>query len=63
MKNTIEVNSEKCIFCGRSAEEANILIAGAKGVIVTKNLFSGTRTEIKRQTTDKALTMLLKYIR
>ena len=34
MKNTIEVNSEKCIFCGRSAEEANILIAGAKGVSI-----------------------------
>lgn len=34
MKNTIEVNSEKCIFCGRTAEEANILIAGAKGVSI-----------------------------
>lgn len=34
MKNTIEVNSEKCIFCGRTAEEVNILIAGARGVSI-----------------------------
>ena len=34
MKNTIEVNSDKCIFCGRTAEEANILIAGARGVSI-----------------------------
>ncbi|ORU01341.1 Competence-damaged protein:CinA [Anaerovibrio sp. JC8] len=39
-----------------------ISVAGPKGVVVTKNLFSGTRTEIKRQTTDKALTMLIEYI-
>ena len=40
-----------------------ISIAGPKGVIVTKNLFKGSRSEIKKQTTDKALTMLIKYIR
>lgn len=40
-----------------------ISIAGPKGVIVTKNLFKGSRGEIKKQTTDKALTMLIKYIR
>ncbi len=34
MKNTIEVNSDNCIFCGRTAEEVNILIAGAKGVSI-----------------------------
>lgn len=40
-----------------------ISVAGPKGVIVTKNLFKGSRSEIKKQTTDKALTMLIKYIR
>ena len=40
-----------------------ISIAGPKGVIVTKNLFKGSRSEIKKQTTDKALTMLVEYIR
>ncbi len=39
-----------------------ISVAGPKGVIVTKNLFKGSRTEIKKQTTDKALTMLIEYI-
>ena len=40
-----------------------ISIAGDKGITVTKNLFSGSRREIKQQTTDKALTMLIEYIK
>ncbi|HKL73806.1 MAG TPA: ATP-dependent Clp protease ATP-binding subunit ClpX [Clostridia bacterium] len=32
MITTIEVDSNRCIFCGRSASDAVILIAGAKGV-------------------------------
>lgn len=34
MINNIEVDSNKCIFCGRSAEDAVTLIAGAKGVSI-----------------------------
>jgi PncC family amidohydrolase len=40
-----------------------ISIAGDKGLVVTKNLFSGSRREIKQQTADKALTMLIEYIK
>ncbi|WP_407399468.1 CinA family protein [Anaerovibrio sp.] len=40
-----------------------ISIAGPKGVIVVENHFKGSRSEIKKQTTDKALTMLIEYIR
>lgn len=32
MVTTIDVDSNRCIFCGRSASDAVILIAGAKGV-------------------------------
>ncbi|NLL56155.1 MAG: ATP-dependent Clp protease ATP-binding subunit ClpX [Clostridiales bacterium] len=32
MITTIDVDSNRCIFCGRSASDAVILIAGAKGV-------------------------------
>ncbi len=34
MINTIDVNSETCVFCGRGADDVNILIAGAKGVSI-----------------------------
>jgi ATP-dependent Clp protease ATP-binding subunit ClpX len=34
MITTIEVDSNRCIFCGRSASDAVVLIAGAKGVSV-----------------------------
>lgn len=39
-----------------------ISVAGDKGAVVTRNVFSGTRREIKQQTVDKALNMLLEYI-
>ncbi len=34
MKNTIEVDSEKCVFCGRSSKDAVVLVTGAKGVAI-----------------------------
>lgn len=40
-----------------------ISIAGPHGVITVKNNFSGTRSEIKGKTTDKALSMLIEYLK
>ncbi|WP_296730439.1 nicotinamide-nucleotide amidohydrolase family protein [Anaerovibrio sp.] len=40
-----------------------ISVAGSKGNQVTKNVFSGSRQEIKKQAVDKALTMLLDYLK
>ncbi|MFA6867419.1 MAG: ATP-dependent Clp protease ATP-binding subunit ClpX [Clostridia bacterium] len=34
MKTTIEVDSNRCAFCGRSASDAVTLIAGAKGISI-----------------------------
>ena len=51
---------------GGSAEKpvglVYIAVSGGHGIVATKNLFSGTRLEIKRQSTDKALSMLIEYI-
>ncbi len=51
---------------GGSAEKpvglVYISLSDAKGTVIKKNNFSGTRREIKQQTTDKALTMLLDYL-
>jgi len=40
-----------------------VAVAGANGTRVTRNLFSGTREEIKNQTADTAMRMLLEYLR
>ena len=34
MINNIEVDSNKCIFCGRTADDGVTLIAGAQGVSI-----------------------------
>ena len=39
-----------------------IAVSGSKGSVVTKNIFSGTRTEIKFAATTKALQMIKEYI-
>ena len=51
---------------GGSAEKpvglVYISVAGARGTVVKRNVFAGTRTEIKRQAVDTALNMLLEYL-
>ncbi len=39
-----------------------ISVAGEAGTVCRENRFSGSRTEIKQQTTDKALEMIESYI-
>ncbi|XOQ26705.1 MAG: CinA domain-containing protein [Mitsuokella multacida] len=39
-----------------------IAVSGPQGTIVKENHFSGTRLEVKRQTTDTALTMVCTYL-
>ncbi len=39
-----------------------ISLSGAKGTVVTKNVFVGTRTQIKYEATEKALNMIKEYI-
>ena len=39
-----------------------IAVSGARGTRVTENHFHGTRAEVKRQTSDCALTLALDYL-
>ena len=39
-----------------------IAVSGARGTRVTENHFHGTRAEVKRQTSDRALTLALDYL-
>ncbi len=39
-----------------------IAVSGPRGTMVKENHFSGTRTEVKRQTTDTALAMASAYL-
>ena len=39
-----------------------IAVSGPQGTIVKENHFSGTRLEVKRQTTDTALAMACTYL-
>ena len=39
-----------------------IAVSGARGTRVTENHFHGTRAEVKRQTSDRALTLALGYL-
>ncbi len=66
MINKIEVDSEKCIFCGRDAQDAAILVAGARGVSicnvcveraahVLEDLKAEHSTEIKEEESIKDL--------
>ena len=39
-----------------------IAVSGVRGTRVTENHFHGTRAEVKRQTSDRALTLALDYL-